>query len=183
MKKSLLSVVAGAVLLFSACGSDSAGEGTSSSSAPTPSAPTPTASVSSSGGGDAQAEAADLVIEEAKDEGIDLDVQCVNDITAELSDEDAEAIVAAGVNGDPDVSDAGDATGAKLATCADNDQLVEAFIEELKGSGQSFDEQCVRDSLEGANLAELATSDQTGSSVPTDLIETVFACFDLTTGT
>jgi hypothetical protein len=183
MRKSLLSVVAGTALLFAACGSDSDGAstdaGTESSSPAADSAPSTDPGSSASG---AQGEVADMVIAEAKNEGIDLDADCVNDITAELSDEDAAAIVAAGVGGDPDVSVEGDAAAAKIATCADNEQLVDAFIEELKSSGQTFDEQCVRDGLEGANLAELATSEETGTSAPTDLVEAVFDCFDLTVG-
>jgi hypothetical protein len=153
MKKSLIATLAASALVFAACGSDSGG---------------------ASG---AQGEAADLAIEAASEEGIELDEDCANEVAAGLSDEDAEAIVAAGPDGDADVSAEGTAIGLELMSCADNDQIVDAFIEQMNESGETFDEDCVRDGLEGVDLAEAASEATSGT--PEELVNAVIDCFEL----
>jgi len=163
MKKSLISVVAAGVLVLAACGSDSGG-----------------ASGTDSGGASGvQAEAGDLAIKALAEQGIELDEGCVDDATSKLSEEDAEKIVASGADGNADLSAEGEAIGAELMGCADNDALVDAFIEQMKGSGQTFDEQCVRDGLEGTNFADLAASSGSGAEPSEDLVKAVFDCFEL----
>lgn len=73
----------------------------------------------SSGGGGRQGDVADEMIEVLEREGIEVDEDCVRDIADQLSDEDAEAIADAGVEGDPEVSDAGNELGEKLFDCVD----------------------------------------------------------------
>jgi hypothetical protein len=153
MKKSIVATLAAGALVFAACGSDSGG---------------------ASG---AQGDAADAVIAAASEEGIELDEDCVDDLASGLSDEDAEAIAEAGPDGDPDVSEEGTAIGLELMSCADNDQIVDAFIEQMKGTGQEFDEDCVREGLEGVDLADVAS--EASSGVPTELVDAVFDCFEL----
>jgi hypothetical protein len=153
MKKSLLSVVAGAALVLAACGSDSGASGP-------------------------QAEAADAAIEAASKEGLELDKDCANKIASELSDEDAKAIADAGADGDPDVSAEGEAIGAKLLSCADNSAVVDFIIKGMKDSGQAFDEQCVRDSLEGVDLADLAASGD-NAAPPEEVMNALTDCVDL----
>jgi hypothetical protein len=154
MKKSIVASLAVGVLVLAACGSDSGG-----SSGP-------------------QGEAADAAIAAASEEGMTLDEECVNDVASQLSDEDAEAIVAAGPDGDPDVSDEGTAIGAQLLGCADSSDIADAFIEEIKASGQEFDEACVREGLDDLDLSTLAGDAQSGEA-PEELIKAVFDCFEV----
>jgi hypothetical protein len=100
MKKTIIAVLASSALVFAACGSDSDG---------------------GSDGGGAQSEVAALMTGALDDAGIDYDADCINDAAGQLSDEDAEAIVAAGMEGDPDVSDEADAIGDSLADCIELD--------------------------------------------------------------
>ncbi len=156
MKKKLISTIAAGILVLAACGSDS---GSSASGA--------------------QGEAADAAIAAAKDQGIELDVDCVNELASKLSDEDAQAIVDAGPDGDADVSDEGTAIGTQLLGCAGNDQIIDAFINELKTSEQDFDEGCVRDGLKDLDLAALAASEDGQSGTPDEIVSAVFSCFSL----
>ena len=39
-------------------------------------------------------------------------------------------------------------------SCADQDEIVDVVIEQLQSSGQEFDEACVREGLEGVDMAE-----------------------------
>ncbi len=94
MHKTLIAALAASALVLAACGSDSDG-----------------------GGGEAQSELATLLTETFDEAGIAYDADCISDKTSQLSDEDAEAIVAAGVDGDPDVSDEADAIGESITDC------------------------------------------------------------------
>ena len=69
------------------------------------------------GGGSAQDQLAAMIIEQLDATGFEYDADCIKDKTHQLSDEDAEAIVAAGPTGDPDVSDEADAIGDTLTDC------------------------------------------------------------------
>lgn len=157
MNKRLISVLAAGVLALAACGSDSGGSG-------------------------AQGDAADAAIAAAQEQGIELDEDCVNDVASKLSDEDAQAIVDAGPDGDAELSAEGEAIGGELFGCADNDDIVDAFIEEMKGTGQEFDEECVRDGLKDVDLAGLAASEEGDGGAPDEVINAVFSCFDLDGG-
>jgi hypothetical protein len=156
MKKKLITMVAAGALVLAACGSDSGGDAD-----------------------DAQEEAADTVIAATQRDGIELDGDCVNDLTSQLSDEDAQAIVDAGADSDAEVSTEGTAIVSQLLGCAGNDQIIDAFIAEMQKSGQEFDEECVRDGLEEIDLAELAASEEAESGTPEEVISAVFDCFEL----
>jgi len=151
MKKSIVACVAAGVLVFAACGSDS------------------------DGASGAQGEVADEMIAAAAEEGVELDEECVNDVASQLSDEDAEAIVAAGPDGEADISDEGTAIGGQLMSCADQDEIIDVVIQQLESSGQEFDEACVREGLEGVDMASLAAGDDSGMS--DELIGAVVECF------
>jgi len=107
---------------------------------------------------------------------VELDEECVNDIASQLSDEDAEAIVAAGPDGEADISDEGTAIGGQLMSCADQDEIIDVVIQPLQSSGQEFDEACVREGLEGVDMASLAAGDDSGMSE--ELIGAVVECFE-----
>jgi len=95
MHKTLIAALAASALLLAACGSDSDG----------------------GGGGAAQSELATLLTETFDEAGVAYDADCISEKTSQLSDEDAEAIVAAGVDGNPDVSDEADAIGDSIGDC------------------------------------------------------------------
>ena len=99
MKKTIIAVLASSALVLAACGSDSG----------------------SSDGDGPQGEVATMMTETLDEAGITYDEDCIKDKASELSDEDAEAIVAAGLEGDPDVSDEADAIGESLSECVELD--------------------------------------------------------------
>jgi len=186
MKKKLITMIAAGALVLAACGSDSDGSdsGATDTSATDTSATDSSASDtsdtdSSASAGDVQAQAADAAIASAKQNGIDLDADCVNELASQLSDEDAQAIVDAGGEGGAEVSDEGTAIGSQLLSCAGNEQIIEALIAEMKTSGQEFDEQCVRDGLKDIDLAGLVASAEGEGGTPEEVVNAVFGCFDL----
>jgi hypothetical protein len=125
----------------------------------------------------AQSEAAQQTIDAAKDAGFDLNKGCVNDIASQLSDDDAQAIVDAGPDGDPDVSTEGSALANQLASCLSQEDLLDEFIIGMKADGQAFDEACVRENLKDFDLRALAA--QGNNAAPTDeLLAALFECFD-----
>ncbi len=156
MKKSVIATVAVGLLVFASCGSDSGG---------------------SAGG--AQGEAADAAIAAAAAEGMELDEGCVNDLSSQLSDADAAAIVEAGPDGDAELSAEGTAIGAQLLNCADKGAIIDMFIAQMKTSGQEFDEDCVRDGLQDVDFASLAAAEGSDTEAPTELIDAVMSCITL----
>ncbi len=125
-----------------------------------------------------QAEVADEAIASAKENGIDLDADCVNELASQLSDEDAQAMLDAGPDGEAELSDEGTAIGTQFLGCAGNDEIIDALIVELQKSGQEFDEDCVRDGLQDLDLAELAASAAGEGGTPEEVINAVFSCFN-----
>lgn len=98
------------------------------------------------GGGGAQGEVADLFIELAGDEGIELDRSCVEDAAEGLSDDDAQKIVDAGVDGDPDVSADAEAVGSQMFNCVDVGSYVDNIVGQFDGD-ESVDGDCLRSAL------------------------------------
>jgi hypothetical protein len=124
-----------------------------------------------------QSQAAKQTIDAAKDAGFDLNEACVNDIAGQLSDEDAQAIVDAGPDGDPDVSSEGSALASQLASCLSQEDLLDEFIAGMKADGQAFDEACVRENLKDFDLGALAAQGE--NATPSDeLLAALFECFD-----
>ena len=105
MTKRILTATAAATLLLAACGGDD------------------------SGGDSPQDQVADMMIdalnEEFESEDLEdvatLDEDCVRDATGELSDEDAQKIVDAGPDGDPDLSTSAEEAAASLLECVEID--------------------------------------------------------------
>ena len=141
-------------LLLAACGSDSGGP---------------------SG---AQGEAADAAIAAADEEGFALDEGCVNDLAGQLSDDDAQAIVDGGPDGDAALSPEGEDLSLQLLTCVDGDELVDQFIEGMNESGQAFDEACARERLEDFDIAALVAAGE-GAEPPDDLIQVMIDCIEI----
>ena len=90
------------------------------------------------------------------EEGLELDKGCVNDVADKLSDEDAEKMVEAGVDGDADISPEAEALAFEMISCLDADSLVDSMIEEM---GDEVDADCMRDLLKDVDPAALATGD------------------------
>jgi len=123
--------------------------------------------------------------------GMTVDEQCVRDAVGKLSDDDLRAIVAAGENGDPDVSAEGDAIGSSLIECvtdfgddldtsgtgsipdgiAMTDALIDVFVQQIEATGMQADRPCVEQALEGVDVAQLA--DVMNNS---ELMTTLSAC-------
>lgn len=131
------------------------------------------------GGGDssgAQAQAAQQTIDAAKEAGFDLDEGCVNDIASQLSDDDAQAIIDAGPDDDPDISAAGSALAGQLGGCLGQDDLLDEFIDGMKADGEEFDEACVRENLQDFDLASIAAQGE--NAEPTrELFAALVDCF------
>ncbi|MEM9515502.1 MAG: hypothetical protein AAGA42_11660 [Actinomycetota bacterium] len=160
MKKKFLAIAAAGGLILAACGDDDGGGGSSSD-------------LSSD-----QQSAADAAIDAAAEGELQLDRDCVEEIASQLSDDDAAAIVASGGGGDAELSDEGAALSLDLLNCADNEAIIDTFIDGLEQSGQPFDEGCVREGLEDFDASELAAAGQTGE-IPDDLITGLIDCFEL----
>lgn len=126
----------------------------------------------------AQADAAAKVVESAKAGGINLDEDCVKELTAQLSDEDAEKL-AASEEGSAELSPEGEALGDDVLACASQDELVDLFISGMSESGETVDEDCARDALEDFDVAEIVGA-TTGGDPPADLIAALVPCLDLT---
>lgn len=107
MRSRLIGTLAVSALALAACGGDDDDGG---------------------GGGSPQDQVADMMLEVLDEElsaegmeGVSIDEDCVREAMGELSDEDAEAIVAAGPDGDPEVSASAEAIGESMFECVDID--------------------------------------------------------------
>jgi hypothetical protein len=130
-----------------------------------------------SGGGvvGVRGQVARLAIEAAAVEGLELDAGCVDQLAAQLTDDDARALVDAGIDGVPALSAHGDALTAQLLTCVDEEALVDLFVDGLEQSGEAFDEACVRANLDDVDLGEARGEDESSR----DLLGAVVDCVDL----
>ncbi|MFP5486748.1 MAG: hypothetical protein ACLGHQ_00375 [Acidimicrobiia bacterium] len=103
------------------------------------------------GGGGQQGEVADMMLASAEEEGIELDDDCVRDVAGRLSDDDAAAIVEAGVDGDPDISGDADALAEEMFDCLDTDAFVDQIVAEMGGQ-EGLDVDCLKEVLEEQGL-------------------------------
>lgn len=118
-----------------------------------------------------QADAAQSAIDSAADDGLTLDRDCVNEVAAQLSDEDAELAAA---DGDADLSPAGEALTIQLVACADPDELIDSIIGAM---GAGFDQDCARDALKGLDLTALMSASGDSSEPPAEFVEALTPCF------
>ncbi len=90
----------------------------------------------------------------AGEQGIEFDRGCVEDLAGELSDDDAEAIVDAGTEGDAEISAEGEAIGDRVFTeCVDLSSYRDAIIEQFEGD-ETVDADCLRDAMGDASTVE-----------------------------
>ena len=113
MRTRLFAGIAIAALALTACGGDDDGGGGAGGGG-------------GGGGGSTQDQVADMmmdVLDEASEidgvEGIEIDEDCIRDKVGELSDSDAQAILDAGPDGDPEVSDEAELIGESVFDCID----------------------------------------------------------------
>ncbi len=71
------------------------------------------------GGGGAQREVADMLADVLDEQGVAFDEDCIRDVTSQLSDEDAERLVDAGIDGDAEISEEAVALSEQLQDCVD----------------------------------------------------------------
>lgn len=151
MRKFVLMAVA-AALVLGACGSD----GGSSLS-------------------DDQQEVVDMLNTAMGEEGLALDQECAEEVAAKLTDDDASALVAAGVDGDPELSAQGEALGMEMFGCLDRDSFIDSLITEIEGSGAQVDADCVRNSLSDFDMDQLADAME-ADEPPSDFTSAILDC-------
>lgn len=123
--------------------------------------------VSACGGDDGkQGEVADMFVELAESEGIELDQECVEEAAGQLSDSDAEKIVDAGTEGSADVSDEAQVIGEQILGCLDVGSYRDSILSQFE-TDPSMDTDCLR-----AELEDLATVDEIDERV----IDAAFEC-------
>jgi hypothetical protein len=123
MRTRIISSLAIATLVLSACGGGTSG---------------------------AQSEAVDALMTSAEEEGIDVDKGCVEDLAKKLSDSDAEKLAASGGDGDVELSPEGEALQFELFGCIDIDSYVDTLVEDL---GDEVDAGCLKDALKGVDVS------------------------------
>ena len=126
-------------------------------------------------GGDAggvQGEAAQQAIDRGKEAGLELEESCVQDLAKQLSDDDAQAIVDEGADGDPTLSDEGEALTDSLLDCVDKDALIDFFIDDITQSVDNIDTDCLRTKLEALDLSTALEADDP----PHELVSAVTDC-------
>lgn len=153
MSKTLMSIVAVGALVLAGCGDDDGGGGLS----------------------DAQSGAVDAAMALGDESGLDLDRGCVEDLAGDLSDEDAQILADSG--DETELSADGQATSDEILNCLDQSSLIDFFISNMEESGLPFDEECVRDALDGEDLTPLLEDAETPGQEATELITAVEACF------
>jgi hypothetical protein len=171
--RKILVLVAAGIMFLTACDDDD-GDAVDTVDETTADTSTDTTEDSDGSIGTVQQQAAELAIAAAGVQGLELDEDCVNEIAAELSDEDAQLIVDAGPDGDPALSAEGEALTTQLLTCVDEDALIDLFVAGLEESGEDFDEDCVRESLEDVDLGAALGEDE----APPELIQAVTDCVE-----
>ena len=125
------------------------------------------------GGGGTQDEVADMMIDAMDEEGLEVDESCMRDATSKLSDDDAQKILDAGPDGDPEgLSDEAEAVASEAVACIDSDALVDQMIDEMVAEmgEENVDADCIR---EAAEDLDLATLDQDDSAFMSALFECI----------
>lgn len=121
---------------------------------------------------DDQAAAAQSVIDSAAEDGVTLEEDCVNEVAAQLSDEDAAL---AAEDDEAELSAEGEALGIELLNCVDDEQLVDLFLAEIGAEG--VDEECAREALADFDLVEILRTADEGTDPPDGFIEALEPCF------
>jgi hypothetical protein len=96
-----------------------------------------------------QGDVADEMIEQAADAGMDLDEQCVRDLSVGLTDDDVRSLE----EGSDGPTPAAQEVLVQMVTdCASTEDIVDTILAELPDDG-SIDKECVAEFLKDADLA------------------------------
>ena len=145
--RKITALLASSVLLVAACGGDD----------------------DDSAGG-VQNDAADEFIQEMKDSDVTPDEECVRTAFADMSDDDAQRIVDAGSDENPDLSPEAMAIVTEAtASCASSEDLLNTIIEALP---EGIDGDCVRDKLAGFDFGDVVSS----GSLPPEVEQAMTEC-------
>ena len=109
----------------------------------------------SGGGGAAQDELADLVINLYDDLSIELDNDCVRNVTTTLSDNEAQALADPSFSGAPVASDKEDVFFDEIETCVYAGTYVDVIVGAAAARDDSVGEDCMLERLRGLTYAEL----------------------------
>ena len=172
MNKVMIGSLTALVLVAAACGDDGGGGSLSA----------------------ARGQMLDLLLTEAAAEGMKIDEDCAAKVLNEISDEDVAKLLAAGPDGDADVSDETNAATLGLVKCVDtasgpdgatvpdlsipegveiSDAMVDAMVTAMESSGMKVDRDCVGEALEDMDLAEVAAQ---GSAPSAEFIQLFMGC-------
>ena len=159
--------------------------------------------VSACGGGDATPATnrdalSAMMVEQAASAGIKFDEDCMNEQLAKLPDDDVDKIVAAGIDGDADVSQEATAIADGMVKCVVgsessipglsipdvslpdmtipeiNDAMVDAVVQSLEGSGMNVDRDCIAGALKELTSDDLG---QMSAATPSpEFIQKFLSC-------
>jgi hypothetical protein len=140
MRTTISACLLAAALVIAACSSSDSDSGDSGSS---------------SAGGD-QDQVAELLMETSGDEGFKLNRDCVDRNVDELTDSDAKALVETGLDGDAEISAAGDAIGEKIfSECVDAASYLDALVASFGADDPTLDTDCLTSALAGKTVDEI----------------------------
>jgi hypothetical protein len=178
-KKLATAAVIAAISLLAACGGDDGGDSAGNAG--------------NAGNADGRDIITGQLMEVIGTDGAEADEDCVRDVVAQLSDEDVDAIVAAGPDGDPAVSAEAEDIGMKLAECVTDfggsldsvvpgdvdipddvqvtDAMVDVMVAQIEASGMTVDRDCIGEALEGQDLAAIAEN-----ATNPEVLQSMMAC-------
>ncbi len=105
------------------------------------------------GGGGDRSKLVDQAIDAGNEEGFELDKACVTALADQLSDEDVANILN---NDEDNVSPEAMTLAAQMMTgCGGADAIVDQMLEEI-GSTEGLDTECFKDAIENADPEQLA---------------------------
>lgn len=116
---------------------------------------------SESGLSDDQQAAVDMMVSTAGEEGIEFDEDCLSDVVRDLSDDGLDRLL--GADGD-DLGPADLASTIGMVSCMTEDSLVTLFVDSMADNGVATDEDCVRDTVQQFDVAEVFSSDSTDAT-------------------
>jgi hypothetical protein len=99
--------------------------------------------------GNDQGDVADEMIKQAADAGMDLDEQCVRDLSVGLTDEDVRSLEE---GSDGPTPAAQDVLTKMVIDCASTDDIIETILAELPDDG-TVDKECVAELLKDTDLS------------------------------
>lgn len=184
VKKLIAGSFVAVLLLVSACGGGDA----------TPADPAPAGAAQSTKRDALSA----MMVKQAASAGIKFDEDCMNEQLAKLPDDDVDKIVAAGIDGDADVSQEATAIADGMVKCVVgsessipglsipdvslpdmtipeiNDAMVDAVVQSLEGSGMNVDRDCIAGALKELTSDDLG---QMSAATPSpEFIQKFLSC-------